>query len=277
MDELYITFFYFFIYSVAGWILETIYCRIVGGKWVNRGFLYGPYCPIYGAGAIIIMKLLEHVNTMSTSPIKVFLYSFFFTSLLEYITSFVMEKMFDAKWWDYSNYKFNINGRVCLLNSTLFGICGLLLVYVVKPFVSTRVNSIPIELIALISKSLAVIMLVDTISTVITLLNLKERLSIIANFAETAKNKLLSQKPNININIADDFEEFRKKLFSKKDLQVERILNAFPNFEFVHFKKQFADYKNDLIKFKESLKIQKKDKKDKKEEKEKEKEKAEAK
>ena len=106
MSDFFIYFVYFFVYSVLGWITETIYCRILDGKWTNRGFLFGPYCPIYGCGVLLIIAFL---NNFIASPIKVFFLGMLFTSALEYVSSLILEKMFNAKWWDYSNRKFNIN------------------------------------------------------------------------------------------------------------------------------------------------------------------------
>ncbi len=262
MDFLFVIFLYFYIYSVLGWMVETIYCRILGGTWTNRGFLFGPYCPIYGIGSLIVVYFLSNfVN----SPIKVFVLGFIFTSTLEYFTSFILEKMFNAKWWDYSNMKFNINGRVCLLNSTEFAILGLILTYVVHPAISHIVLNIPTKLITLISSSLFVIMLIDLCSTIASLLNLKEKLSILNDFSE----KLKLQHENFQIKLSDlyiykELSELRKKFIEKRNFQIERILAAFPNFEFKDFKKQLSEFKLDLNKFKQDLKLQKMDAKIKK-------------
>ena len=104
MNNLFVLFLYFFIYSVLGWCTETLYCRLCEGKWTNRGFLYGPYCPIYGFGGVIVVFL----SPFSYSPILIFILGFILTSMLEYITSYIMEKLFDAKWWDYSHMPFNL-------------------------------------------------------------------------------------------------------------------------------------------------------------------------
>lgn len=135
-------FLYFFIYSFGGWLCECIYCSIPAKKFINRGFLYGPYCPIYGFGALIVTLTLDgYLN----NPVLVFFLGMFLTSLLEYITSYLMEKIFQKKWWDYSHYKFNIHGRVCLLNSTLFGIMSLFVIYILHPEVSKLISLIPLH------------------------------------------------------------------------------------------------------------------------------------
>jgi uncharacterized membrane protein len=115
-----------------------MYTFVVKRKFVNRGFLIGPYCPIYGSGLILILVLLKDVNA---NFITKFFMIAFIASILEYITSYVMEKLFNARWWDYSNDKFNINGRVCLETFLEFGLVGSLGLYYVHPFVSSIMYS----------------------------------------------------------------------------------------------------------------------------------------
>lgn len=151
----------FFIYCVLGWICEVIYCSVPKRKFINRGFLFGPYLPIYGFGAMTVILLLEPVFDYWWA---VFLLGMLITSAMEYVTSFALEKLFKVKLWDYSNMKFNINGRVCLLNSTLFGLLCLFIVYVVnKPiygFLSglgdTLVDVLALVVVAVMSADCAV-------------------------------------------------------------------------------------------------------------------------
>ena len=246
MDTFYINFLYFFIYSVLGWIVETLYCRSKDGKWTNRGFLFGPYCPIYGFGALIVIYSL---GFFISSPIQVFILAMIATAILEYLTSFILEKIFNAKWWDYSNMKFNINGRICLLNTLEFGILSLIIIYGIHPLIST---------------SLLIIISIDTCSTVISLLNLKEKLSILYDLAEKLKKQNHLQYKLSDFYLYKELSEFRKNLITKRNIQIERILDAFPNFEFKEFKKQLNEFKLDLHKFKEELNKQKKSKKIKK-------------
>ena len=104
--------FYFLLfisYSVIGWIMETILKTIEYKKFVNRGFLIGPYCPIYGCGALLMTFLLQGY---AEDPIVLFVFNIIICSILEYSTSYIMEKIFKARWWDYSYTKYNINGRI---------------------------------------------------------------------------------------------------------------------------------------------------------------------
>lgn len=104
-------FLWFLFYSFCGWVYESILVSILERRPVNRGFLNGPLCPIYGAGAVGAVVVLGQVH----NPLVVFLFSMVGASILEYVTSWVMEALFHARWWDYSDYKFNLNGRICLL------------------------------------------------------------------------------------------------------------------------------------------------------------------
>ena len=254
MSEFFTFFIYFFIYSVLGWILETLYCRMLDGKWTNRGFLFGPYCPIYGFGSLLIIAFL---NNFIDSPIKVFFLGMIFTSPLEYITSFLLEKIFNAKWWDYSNRKFNINGRICLLNSLEFAALGIILTYLVHPILSSFVLNIPIELLQLISLALITIMGIDTGSTIATLLNLKERLTALKESAEILKAKKSLQSKLSEFDLAKELSEIRKNIASKRNYQIERILEAFPDLEFKGFKAQINEFKSEIQKNKEDIKKQK--------------------
>lgn len=116
-------------------------------KFVNRGFLIGPYCPIYGYGAISMTLLLKGY---ANDPIVLFVMAIVICSILEYTTSFVMEKLFKIRWWDYSNRKFNINGRICLETMIPFGILGCLMIYFVNPFMFAIIDMIPSNLINII-------------------------------------------------------------------------------------------------------------------------------
>lgn len=252
MSEYYTLFLYFVIYSVFGWLTETIYCRILDGKWTNRGFMFGPYCPIYGFGALLIIYFLDNFKEY---PIGVFILGMIFTSTLEYIASFMLEKMFNAKWWDYSKRKFNLNGRICLLNSTEFAILGVLLTYIIHPVVSTLISRLPFSILEYLSILLFCILIVDCCSTVFSLLNLKEKLEMLGEMAEEFKNENIKNHKEItDFYLYNQLSEFRKKIVTKHKLQTERILNAFPNFEFRDFKQQIDEIRLEFHLFKQTKK-----------------------
>ncbi len=123
---------WFVIYSMVGWIWESTYCTIVEHRWQNRGFLYGPVCPIYGTGIVGVMLLWHHTlqNGHTLTWYQVFLTVMIGSAILEYTTHWALEKLFHAYWWDYSNMPLNLNGRICLPASVFFGLGGLLICYV---------------------------------------------------------------------------------------------------------------------------------------------------
>ena len=140
MNEIYYYFLLFLIYSFIGWSIEVIGKLIEKHKFINRGFLVGPICPIYGHGCIVMILTLGRYRD---NPLTLFMYAIFICSLLEYFTSYFMEKIFKARWWDYSNNKFNINGRICLETLVPFGIGGVLVLFVFNPFLEKIINLIP--------------------------------------------------------------------------------------------------------------------------------------
>ena len=142
MEKISLYFILFLIYSFLGWLMEVINSLIKEKKFVNRGFLLGPYCPIYGYSSIIMIFYLDKYKE---DILTVFLLAVVVCSIVEYLVSLIMEKLFNARWWDYSNRKFNINGRVCLTNAFLFGLLGVLLVYVINPFLLEIINKINYE------------------------------------------------------------------------------------------------------------------------------------
>jgi uncharacterized membrane protein len=140
VDTILLYILYFFFYSNVGWFFESLYCSLAAGKWINRGFLTGPLCPIYGAGALVLSVFL--------SPVKDKWYLVFFLGIIlcdivEFITSVILEKLFHARWWDYSDKFLNIQGRICFRHSIIWGFASLLFVKLIHPFFSTGFELIP--------------------------------------------------------------------------------------------------------------------------------------
>lgn len=160
-------FVWFVIYSVVGWIWESAYCTAVEHSWQNRGFLYGPYCPIYGTGIVGIMLLWHRVLEQGRTPAwyEVFLVVMVGSAVLEYATHWALEKLFHAYWWDYSNMPLNLNGRICLPASVFFGLGGLLVVYVLYTPTSRIISAADPILTELFSLVLMALMSADTALT----------------------------------------------------------------------------------------------------------------
>jgi len=148
----------FFIYSVFGWCLENVTQLIEKHKVTNRGFLVGPYCPIYGIGALLLHLLL---SKYADDPIVLFLLSVIVCASLEYLISYIMEKTFHARWWDYSDKKYNLNGRICLETSIPFGLFGTLSIYIFNPKLFSFFAIIPTQVLNIVAFILIFIMAID--------------------------------------------------------------------------------------------------------------------
>ena len=139
MEYLYNLLFYFMIYSFAGWCGEVIFATVRHGKFVNRGMLHGAYCPIYGFGLIIVIVCLTPIKD---SWLLLFVGSAVLTTVLEFVTGFVLDKIFGRRWWDYSNKKLNIGGYICPQFTVVWGLASLAIMKVIQPAVGFAVGLI---------------------------------------------------------------------------------------------------------------------------------------
>lgn len=169
----------FFVFSFLGWVWESIYCTLCKLKWQARGFLYGPICPIYGFGALGGVCLVEFVQANGLTPAwwQIFLVSVVGSAVLEYLTSWGLEKLFHAYWWDYSNVPLNLNGRISLPTSLGFGAAGLLIFYVLAPISQNAIASIPDFAAEIIAMLLIALISVDATLTISVLSEFDERIS----------------------------------------------------------------------------------------------------
>ena len=206
--NIYKWFLLFIIYSFIGWIAEIV-CQLLNNKkYVNRGFLIGPYCPIYGFGSILMIILLQRYLN---NPVLLFFMAVLICSLLEYFTSYIMEKLFKARWWDYSEKKFNLNGRISLDTMILFGLGGVIVLYFVNPFILGILNSWPSTVIKLLSVLIFIIYLLDTIISS----------KIIISFRNTTKKEARDN--------TDELTRKVKETLLKKSKLSRRLVKSFPN------------------------------------------------
>ena len=163
----------FLIYSMLGWVYETIYCTVRTGKWQNRGFLYGPVCPIYGSGAVAIsfVRDLFLTGTQNFVIWQIFVISVIGSAVLEYVTSLVLEKLFHAMWWDYSDLPFNLHGRISLFTSLGFGVAGILVVCYIAPVTEQAAGKIPEMVLEYLAFLLVAVLASDLTLTVTVLLH----------------------------------------------------------------------------------------------------------
>ncbi len=196
----------FFIYSFLGWLMETVGDTIRKKRFVNRGFLIGPYCPIYGAGVLLITLLLRKYKE---DIFITFFMSLLICGTLEYMTSYVMEKIFKARWWDYSERRFNINGRICLETLIPFGIAGMFIIYIANPFFLKYINLLPDIAVHIFSVVFLTLYIIDMIVSLRIILNLKQ---------------MSRELKDNTIEISDKVRDIIK---SKYRLY-RRLVNAFP-------------------------------------------------
>jgi len=171
----------FIVYSLSGWILEVVYCAIITHRFINRGFLNGPLCPIYGAGGILVIFALE---PFSEYTIVLFIVAGLATSCLEYATSWLLESIFSAKWWDYSDKRFNLHGRICLTNTLAFGAMSVLVVRLLDPMLRSILGQAPRRPLELVTLSLFAIISFDFIATLIMLSGLEKKSLDIKSFTK---------------------------------------------------------------------------------------------
>lgn len=186
----------FFIYAFLGWCTEVSYAALVTGKFVNRGFLNGPLCPIYGFGVVIVLSFLE---PLKGSKLLLFFGSVLLTSLLELVTGFVLEKIFHQHWWDYSDEPFNLGGYICLRFSIMWGFACMFVVYLLHPTVLLVIRLVPHTLGLVLLALFGLATAVDLAATVRTITRMNRRLSQIDELA--AKIKEVSNE--FGENLAD--------------------------------------------------------------------------
>lgn len=243
-------FLWLMLYSFLGWVYESTLCSITAKRPVNRGFLNGPICPIYGSGALVIILCLG--KEADGSILSLFLSGAVLTCTLEYITSWLMEKLFHARWWDYSEYRFQINGRVCLLGAVAFGAMSVVILKWVHPWVSSWTSKLPDTAVLLISGILLALLVCDIIVTVRSVLHLDQKLSEVQRALDRAWEKMRE-------DLREEFSERRgrfhtrgqkildhlekssqwngsrfKELLNQKRFQERRLLRAYPRLQSVH-------------------------------------------
>ena len=170
MRQLELYFMMFAAISVAGWLMEVACKYIEYKRFINRGFLIGPYCPVYGVGAVLVTLMLEDC---ADSPLVVFFLAMLVCGALEYLTGWAMEKIFHARWWDYSQRRFNLNGRVCLDTLLPFGILSMVIVYLIKPALFGLFGKMSVPALHITSAAVLAIMLADIVISIRTLLQIR--------------------------------------------------------------------------------------------------------
>ncbi len=189
----------FFILSIIGWVGESLYCSLAKGKFVNRGFLTGPMCPIYGTGAVVFMVAL---TPFSERWYLVLLIGMILADTVEYITSFLMEKLFHARWWDYSNKFLNINGRICFRHTCYWGLASLVYIYLFQPFYLSIYLRVPEKIRYIVLGVIFFLFILDLINAVKNAIDVRKFMNKLHALSESASAAK---------------EEFKEKLGESKD------------------------------------------------------------
>ena len=264
----------FILFSFIGWISEVIYVGVTSAhKFVNRGFLHGPICPVYGFGGVVILILPP---SLYATWIPLFLASMILCTTVEYFVSWLMEKLFHTRWWDYSHYKIQLNGRICLLNSILFGFLGVVVIHFVYPLMIDLLNSLGQKVINVSGVIILAVLSVDIFFTVRKLVDFANVMKKLKELGETLNSHYGQEEwfkkgsfidmINSVIERADNRkEEFSQKILEKIDKvqnlrlpSVELFIKKFPSIKSTKYKDEL-----NMIKEKIHQKIEAAKKKDK--------------
>jgi uncharacterized membrane protein len=233
-------FLWFYFYSIIGWIYDTSVRSIPARRYINGGFLNGPYCPIYGFGGILVIWLLNGVNNWW----QLFILGSVLTCTLEYITSWLMEKLFKARWWDYSHNSFNINGRICLLGAIAFGSLSVLLIKIIHPIIMGWTSMIPNSWIFYTATIIFLTLIIDFVLTIRSFDQLKKNLSnleksiflnlngkkfLLKNWKKFLKSNIWSQSFKKILKENKIYERYIEPFSKHLSIQQKRLLNAFPD------------------------------------------------
>lgn len=208
---------FFIIYSIIGWIIEVIFAAVKYRELVNRGFLNGPYCPIYGFGMLFVILSL---NSFTGNILILFAASTILTTVLEAVVGVVLNKMFNKTWWDYSVEPFNFKGYICLRASLTWGVCCVIALKFIHPYIAKMVDIIPEPYSYIIILALAAFVILDLISTVAVINKLDKHLIHIEELAANIKemsNELAMTIAGNTIEIIETGEEIKEAIEDKKN------------------------------------------------------------
>jgi uncharacterized membrane protein len=246
---------YFIIYSFLGWILESVFRSFCEKKIINTGFLIGPVCPIYGAGSIIMLIMMGHLKG---KLIEIFLISMIVLTIWEYLVGFFLEKVFKTKYWDYSDHKINFRGRICLTNSLFWGLLGVGFINYIHPYILNIINLIDKDVFKIIIYTALVVIIADTIISIIKVINIKPTWEKVKELNNEIKEKLKEIKEASNHNKTKvsetaqekvmELEKRRNKIAGNLYKYVYRLKEAFPAIN----SKEITEILNKKIPFKKS-------------------------
>ncbi len=211
---------YFVIYSFLGWVLESVVRTVCERKIINTGFLIGPFCPIYGFGAIIMLLFL---NTFENNSILLFFIAFVVLSLWEYLVGVLLEKFFSTKYWDYSDHKFNYKGRICLANSIAWGMLGVLFIKYIHPFIENIIGYVDSTYLAIATTIIICVILIDAIINIVKVKNITSTLAKIEEINGQIKQKLSELKDKEKASANENLQNLINNLKTRRDRTIKRL------------------------------------------------------
>lgn len=237
----------FFFYSAAGWLLESVYCSIGEKKIINRGFLTGPLCPIYGVAAVVMTVLIY--NPFKDNPLIVFLLGIILCDIVEYITSYLMEKLFAARWWDYTYELLNVNGRICLKHSLYWGVISVIFVRVIHPSVEKLYDKVNGEYISYIFALLLIVFTIDLINAVIKAIDIRKLQFKLNGIIEAINSNLDSAIDNVEekYSVMKEIIEKQTDKVTEFRYQIEELYDQFEKrFDKLTFKEKRSEKMKNL-------------------------------
>mgnify|MGYP004596010259 FL=1 len=212
-----------FTYSFLGWCLEVIYATTKNGKFVNRGFLNGPLCPLYGVGAVVVLLCLQN---FLDNVILLFFSSIILTSTLEFLTGLILEKLLHKKWWDYSNEPFNIKGYICLRFSIAWGFICVFVLKIINPAILSLISKINLTVGYVLICVFTVSIIIDFVFTILQITKICKDIKQIEKINEslkTSSNFIGSKLSSATSSVQESFKNVKTKVKNS------RLGKAFPN------------------------------------------------
>lgn len=252
--SLYQMFLMFCFWSFVGWCIEVVDMTLETGEYQNRGFLNMPICPIYGFGVLMIVVFFRPINN---TFFPLFFASMLLCTTFEFLIGWGMEKLFHARWWDYSHMKFNFKGYICLRNSLFFGLGCVLVVRVVQPVVEEAIDAIPVKIGLGIIAIMSVLILLDTVASVLAVKKLNDKIRRLDEISQImlafsvktgmklangalkvksnvykirdAKDNMVEKVQDMNAANIEKLKSEYERLITERDAATERLLKAFPS------------------------------------------------
>lgn len=207
---------YFYFYCICGWIFESTYVSLSNRKWINRGFMKGPWLPLYGSGAVVILLV---TLPFQQYPVAVYFAGAITATILEYFTGVVMLKLFKVRYWDYSHRKIQFQGHICLVSTIAWGFLSLLMVYVVHKPVVKLVNSWNQEVVSIITFIITICMVYDFTNAFREAMDLRSLIIQAEDLKKRLEDMLAEQRDKLNESIEESknqIGEYRKEAQSRR-------------------------------------------------------------